>query len=155
MRVAKLALLPLLFATCVVAQPRPAQALSRTFMCFYSSGEALPTARCQQQVQTIVDDWLRLGGPSTCADRPTLVPSAGRPPSRIEVEGHADSAEEARGIADRVARQRAEAIAALLRANCVPADKIVVLSKGASANLVPSDPGEDEPQNRRAPIFIR
>ena len=155
MRLARELGLFVLVAGGVMALPRPAAAFIRTYICYFDSGDTLPTALCQQRMQEFVDWWLSMGGASTCENRTPTALIPGSAPRRIELQGHGDRAEQSRRIADRVARQRAEVVAGLMRANCIPADRIVVLSHGATRLLLPTPPGVEEPQNRRVEMIIR
>ena len=71
---------------------------------------------------------------------------------RIEVQGHTDEAEAAAGERA-VGRARAEAVAAFLRLNGVPADLIEVTAFGADRLLVPASGAEL--QNRRVELHAR
>ena len=70
----------------------------------------------------------------------------------VEVHGHADAAEARVGKAS-VSRMRAEAVAAFLRLNGVPAGVITVTAFGGERLLVPVRGAE--PQNRRAELIAR
>ncbi len=71
---------------------------------------------------------------------------------QVEVTGHADAGEAAAGKAS-VSEVRAEAAAAFLRLNGVPAQFIKVTAFGAERPLVPAD--GTEPQNRRVELHAR
>lgn len=144
-----------LLASGATALPRPAQAGWGGYTCLFDSGDALPTANCQRVVQEFVTRWLAAGGASTCPDRPPAGPRTHFTPSRIEIDAHSDRAEETKRIANRMAQRRGEAIASLLRANCMPTDAILVKNFAATRPLVPTPPGVDEPQNRRVEILPR
>ncbi len=106
--------------------------------------------RCQGTVLEFVAWWhgTRRGEERAWPDG-TPVPARAM---QVEVEGHADAAEAAGGKAA-VSRARAEAVAAVLRSNGVPADVIEVTAFGAERLLVPVS--EAEPQNRRAQLTTR
>ena len=70
----------------------------------------------------------------------------------MEVRGHADAAEVTAGKTS-VSGARAEAVAAFLRVNGVPADVITVTAFGAARLLVPVR--GSEPRNRRAELIAR
>ena len=71
---------------------------------------------------------------------------------RVEVQGHTDDAEAAAGKGA-VRRARAEAVAAFLRLNGMPADLIEVTAFGVERLVVPASGAE--PQNRRVEIRAR
>jgi peptidoglycan-associated lipoprotein len=70
----------------------------------------------------------------------------------IEVQGHTDAAEATAGGAS-LGEARAEAVAAFLQMNGVPADVIEVVAFGAERPLVVASGAE--PQNRRAELIAR
>ena len=149
MKAARLAALSLL---AVVATPTSAACLSRTYLCFFDLGSAELSPRCQAIALDFVAEWQRRQLGEDRGRPPDGAPMPGRVP-QVEVGSHADAAEAAAGKAISVSKARAEAIAALLRLNGVPADVVETFPLGARFPLVPAT--GDEPQNRRAELVAR
>jgi hypothetical protein len=90
-------------------------------------------------------------------DRPIIAQAAqdylqgGRP--RIDVTGHTDTSGSAAGNL-RLSERRAEAVAAELVRNGVPATSIVTVGRGEEDLLVPTADGVREPRNRRVEIVV-
>ena len=132
----------------VAMQPSPA--LSRTYLLFFDLDSAELSPRSQTVIIEIADE-LRAAQNTQGRSEPSL-PLVPARAMFVEVIGHADAAEAAAGKAS-VGRTRAEAVAALLRLNGVPGDRITVSFFGADRPLVPN-PGAD-PQNRRVEFVYR
>ena len=141
-RVAALALL----ATSVAALPP--FAFSRTYLCFFDAGTASIGAGCQAIVVEIAKS-LREPPPRSDPFGLGVVPSSA---TQVELIGYADGAEASTGKAS-LSRARAEAVASLLRANGVPADRITTSFLGATRPLAPA--AVAEPQNRRVEFRYR
>ena len=138
-----------LVVTAAVAPPR-ASSLSQDFFCFFDPGSAELTPRCQAIAFEFVAQWdRRRRGEARGWPDGQPVPARTSP---VEVEGHADAAEAAAGKAS-IGRARAEAVAAFLRLNGVPAEVIKVAAFGADRLLVPVRGAE--PQNRRVQLIRR
>jgi hypothetical protein len=90
-------------------------------------------------------------------DRPIIAQAAqdylqgGRP--RINVTGHTDTAGSA-AYNLRLSERRAEAVAAELVRNGVPATDIVTIGRGEEDLLVPTADGVREPRNRRVEVVV-
>ncbi len=120
-----------------------AAALSRAYLCFFEQGSALLSDRSRMVVHEAAANWRRLhegtaanylqpGGPPLAAETDTLTAT-----------GHADDSPDDNG---RLSLLRAEAVAAELRAQGVPAGNVRAVGRGADAPLVPDSPLD--PQNR-------
>ncbi len=144
---ARLAALALLAATAPVPQ---AMSLSRSWYCFFDASSAEPSPRCQAILHEFAAWWHR-----TRRGEERGWPNGAPVPARtmqVGVEGHADSAEAAAGKAS-LGEARAEAVAAFLRLNGVPADVIKFVAFSAERPLVVASGAE--PQNRRAQLIAR
>lgn len=93
--------------------------------------------------------------PESEAQLPKLVEQAKRRPGgEILVIGHTDRVGSVEAN-DKLSQQRADAIAALLRAEGLPAELVTAIGKGERQPLVPTEDEVAEPRNRRAEIIIR
>ncbi len=111
------------------AVPTPASALSQDFLCFFDPGGAEPSPRSQAVALEFAAQWpRRQRGEARGWPDGEPVPARASP---VEVHGHADAAEAAAGKAP-VGKVRAEAVAAFLRLNGVPADVIKVIPPARS-----------------------
>ena len=93
------------------------------------------------------------------ADALTLVDQAAglalrRPFARVMIAGHADATGSAE-INDRISRQRADAVRALMVARNVPAQSIQTSSHGKRNPLIATPDGVSEPRNRRVTVTIQ
>lgn len=79
---------------------------------------------------------------------------AGRPAPEISVIGHTDTVG-SRENNDRLSRQRAEAMLAVLKAANVQAIDLEVAGRGERELIVPTADGVDEVRNRRVEINVR
>lgn len=128
-------------ALAIAAGARPAWA-SKTYLCFFDRDSAEMVARCQQVVLEFLEflefleAWKAYPWPGW----------------QIDVFGHADRAEP---DAMAMGARRAEAIAAFLRLNGVPAEAIRVIDLGTRRPLVPRADTLPESQNRRAELVAR
>lgn len=77
-----------------------------------------------------------------------------RPHVLVMVAGHADATGSAE-INDRISRQRAEVVRALLIERKIPADAIRTSSHGKRNPLYPTAEGMAEPRNRRVTVTIQ
>ena len=147
---ARLAVLAVV-AVIATAPPAAALSLATTWLCFFDTGIAELSPRYKATILDFVDFWhrMRRGEVRAWLDEP---PTAARA-MPVEVQGHADAAEAAAGEAASVSKERAEAVAALLRLNGVPADVIKVVAFGAERPLVVASGAEL--QNRRAELIAR
>lgn len=73
--------------------------------------------------------------------------------ARLEVTGHADRVGTA-GYNEQLSTARAQAVRAILEAEGVPGDAIVVMGKGEQEPLVLTADGQPEPQSRRVEIVL-
>lgn len=93
--------------------------------------------------------------PESMAQLPKLVARAkARAGGEILVFGHTDRVGSVEAN-DKLSQQRADAIAALLRSEGLPADLVTATGKGERQPLVPTEDEVAEPRNRRAEIIIR
>ena len=93
--------------------------------------------------------------PESLAQLPKLVARAkARAGGEILVFGHTDRVGSVEAN-DKLSQQRADAIAALLRSEGLPADLVTATGKGERQPLVPTQDEVAEPRNRRAEIIIR
>ncbi len=78
----------------------------------------------------------------------------GRPSPEVTVIGHTDSVggDEQNDV---LSRQRAERVKVMLVEMGVPADRITTAGRGAREPLVATQPGVDEPKNRRVEVSVR
>ena len=77
-----------------------------------------------------------------------------RPSPEVTVIGHTDSVgSDAQN--DALSRQRAERVKGMLVEMGVPADRITAAGRGAREPLVTTEPGVDEPKNRRVEVNVR
>jgi OmpA family len=132
-----------------------AAALSRDYLCFFASSSAELAYRCQRLVLDFLTFEFRaalLRMQRTEGPHGLDGASAAVSPPRVILNGHIDRAEAVAGKA-RLGRMRAEAVAALLRRNGVPAEAITIESFGARRPVIPS--AGAEPQNRRVQLVIR
>lgn len=72
-------------------------------------------------------------------------------PARVDIDGHSDRSGPA-GINLAASRRRAEAVKSHLIANGIPAGRITVSAFGESRQIVPTEDGVREAQNRRVEI---
>lgn len=115
--------------------PAPVSNLPENFIVFFDWDKSVLT----QEAQTILRNAARF------ADRENA--------TRIRATGHADrSGSVAYNMA--LSERRAQAVKAELIRLGVPEDEIGISWKGESENLVPTDDGVREPQNRRVEIVI-
>jgi outer membrane protein OmpA-like peptidoglycan-associated protein len=139
-----------LVVVAATAPPAAALSLATTWLCFFDSGSAELSPRSQAIVLEFTDWWhrMRRGG------QPGWPHGAPMPAytMRIEVQGHADAAEAAAGKGA-VGAARAEAVAASLRLNGVPADLVKAAAFGAERLMVPV--AGAELQNRRVELRAR
>ncbi len=147
MRAARVAAVAVLVAALL---PWPAAPLSRQYLCFFDPGSAELSSRCQLVAQEFAAWWHRARrGEDYRWPEGTLLPATAM---QVEITGHADAAEAAAGKVS-VSEARAEAAAAFLRLNGIPAEVIKVTAFGAGRPLVPSDGAE--PQNRRVELYAK
>jgi hypothetical protein len=162
LRIPTLAASLLWLAACSSPEPPRASptAVDRIFLCLgFRPDSAELDARCQQILYALVELWAGNGGrieedcpnPPSFRSPPRFEDFSG-PSARIEVSGHADRAEQARGTACAVAGARADAARRFLMLQCIPAGAIGVASRGAERPLVPTRPNTPEAQNRRVEI---
>ena len=134
----------------VTAAAQPAASLSRTWQCYFNAGSTELSPRHQAIPHEFSAWWHR-----TRRGEERGWPDGAPVPAHtmhVEVGGHADAAEAAVGKAS-VGRAHAEAVAAFLRLNGVPADVIKVVAFGAERPPVPT--AGAEPQNRRVQLIPR
>lgn len=128
-------------------------AYSRFFICFFDPDSDAINARCELILAEYVDYWTRLrdgrlrAWPDTGFFRPYTI-------TRVEVGGHVDGAEASQGRAT-VSERRARVVAEWLIAAGIPREYVIVTGYGARQLLVPTQPHEAEPQNRRVEIVSR
>lgn len=149
MRAARLAALTLVAVT-AAAPPAVALSLATTYLCFFATGSAELSLRCRDSVLQFADMWhrMRRGEVRGWPDEPRMPAYT----MRVEVQGHADEAEATVGEAS-LGKVRAEAVAAFLRLNGLPADVMEVTAFGADRPLVVTS--EAEPQNRSVELIAR
>ncbi len=114
----------------------PAAAVARSYLVFFDWDKATLTDRARQIIRE-------------AADHSTKVPY-----TRIEVNGYTDTSGTARynqGLSVR----RAQAVAAELVRDGVPAAAVTIRGFGDTNLLVPTGPGVREPQNRRVEIVLQ
>lgn len=78
----------------------------------------------------------------------------GRPGPDLSIVGHTDTTGPA-PVNERLARRRAESVAALLVARGLPPDILTIDSFGEADPLKPTADGVDEPLNRRVEVTVR
>lgn len=140
-----------LMSATVIAAATPVSATSYDQSCnFEDSSDAL-SLRCEAVLQNFVARWLGFRDGTLRAARgdSMLAPST----YHVVVQGHADRAEDRRALAA-VGARRARAVAEWIIAAGVPSDLVSAEGYGATCLLVPSDPGQAEPQNRRVELFM-
>ena len=131
---------------------KPAIALSRNFMCFFDTDSDALTPRCERTLREFVDYWIRAregrnpGWPIAGTSAPPATYSA-------IVLGHADSAEALRRPST-LSERRSRAVVEWLVAAGMPRHLVFSRSYGATCLLVPTSPGEPEPQNRRVEVLV-
>lgn len=118
-------------------QGSSAWSLSRAFRCFFDSGSATVTARCEQ----IIAEFAMFS-----AEMERL----SRRQDRIIVEAHTDRREDSMALSN----QRALAVTSLLLTYGVPAERITTEFFGATRPLVPTAANVREPQNRRVEMIL-
>ncbi len=153
MRAARLAVLALVVASAVasaVAPPVAAMSLATTYLCFFDTGSAELSPRTQASVLEFADFWHRMRRGEVRA-WPDEAPMRAYT-MQVEVRGHTDAAETTAGETS-LDKARAEAVAAFLQMNGVPADAIKVVAFGSERPLVVASGAE--PQNRRAELIAR
>ncbi|BDG70261.1 hypothetical protein Rmf_01900 [Roseomonas fluvialis] len=134
-------------------QAAPAFALSRSFKCAFDPGSDAIDSRCERVLSRYVEYWTQLrDGRLPAWPGPGLAPPYTI--TRIEVGGHADGAEATRGLAT-VGELRARAVGEWLIGAGIPREYVIVSGYGARQLLVPTQPHEAEPQNRRVEIVSR
>lgn len=149
MRAARLAALVLVALT-TAAPPTAAMSLPTNWLCFFDAGSAELSPRSQAIILEFTRFWHQMrrgevrGWPNGAPMRAYTM--------RVEVQGHTDAVE-ATARQEFVGEARAEAVAAFLRLNGVPADVTKVVAFGAERPLVVASGAE--PQNRRAEIIAR
>ena len=114
----------------------PAPAAARSYLVFFDWDKATLTDRARQ----IIKD---------AADNSTHVQY-----TRIEVNGYTDTSGSA-AYNQKLSVRRAQAVAAELTRNGVPANAITIQGFGETHLLVATGPNVREPQNRRVEIIIR
>ncbi|MEO3471203.1 OmpA family protein [Roseomonas sp. CAU 1739] len=135
------------------APAAPAFALSRSFVCTFDPGSDAIDARCERVLSGYVEFWTQLrDGRLRAWPGPGFAPAYSI--TRIEVGGHADGAEVSRGLAV-VSERRARAVAEWLIAAGIPREYVIVTGYGARQLIVPTQPHEAEPLNRRVDVISR
>lgn len=133
--------------------PIQALSVSRSYKCFFDPGSDAFNAYCERILTEYVDFWTR-----SRDGRWPAWPGPGFAPAhtitRIEVGGHTDNAEASRSLAE-VSERRARAVAEWLIAAGIPREYVFVTGYGARELLVPTQPRQAEPQNRRVEIVSR
>lgn len=128
--VAMVMLLPLL-------QARPASGLSRSYLCFFDEGSAVPSARCELIAGEFVAHYEALVGHYQ--------------DTRVEVAAHTDRRENSMQLSNR----RAMAVVSFLISRGIPPERIRIEFFGGDRPLVPTARNVREPQNRRVELILR
>jgi len=120
------------FSPVIAALPaRPA-----TFLLYFLEGKDELTPDSEREVDRVFGD------------------IAARPYPEVLVIGHTDAVGNTQSN-DQLSRQRAQRVRDDLIKRGIPADRIVVSSRGKREPLVPTSEGVSEPQNRRVEINVR
>nr|WP_294548781.1 OmpA family protein [uncultured Rhodopila sp.] len=114
----------------------PAPAPSRSYLVFFDWDKATLTDRARQIIKDAADNSTRVQY------------------TRIEVNGYTDTSGSA-AYNQKLSVRRAQAVAAELTKNGVPASAITIQGFGETHLLVATGPNVREPQNRRVEIIVR
>ncbi len=120
------------FSSAIAALPgRPA-----TFLLYFLEGNDELTSDSEREVDRVFGE------------------IAARPYPEVLIIGHTDAVGNTQSN-DQLSRQRAQRVRDDLTKRGIPADRIVVSSRGKREPLVPTSEGVSEPQNRRVEINVR
>lgn len=120
------------FGAALSAQP----ALPSSYLLYFETGGEVLTADSNAEFEKIKAEIVQ------------------RVAAEVTVVGHTDRVG-SRESNDALSLKRAEAVRNLLIKDGIPADRIEMVGRGERDLLVPTDPGVDEPRNRRVEINLR